>query len=174
MLYAVFAVSPPGRRLWRRLQIRSAPEGPPAAVRRNRRCGASERRAHNRLFIGAESVSAPSAYVEIQQFAPFEHGPQVVAGADRSHAGRRAGVDQIAQPNIKKKKHSVHCAQEFGDGSFSRFVRERLPFRVLGEIRKILFNRYLMIRRLLLFVVLIGGLSWTAGTQNVTLKTKNR
>ena len=48
---------------------------------------------------------------------------------------------------------SVRCAQEFGDGSFSRFVRERSPFRVLGEIRKILFNRYLMIRRLLLFVV---------------------
>lgn len=69
---------------------------------------------------------------------------------------------------------SVHCAQEFGDGCFFRFVRERLPFRVLGEIRRILFNRYLMIRRLLLFVVLIGGLSWTAGAQNVTLKTKNR
>ena len=68
----------------------------------------------------------------------------------------------------------VRCAQEFGDGRFSRFVRKRSPFRVLGVIRKILFNRYLMIRRLLLFVVLIGGLSWTAGTQNVTLKTKNR
>ena len=48
---------------------------------------------------------------------------------------------------------SVRCAQEFGDGSFSRFVRKRSPFRVLGEIRKILFNRYLMIRRLLWFVV---------------------
>ena len=45
---------------------------------------------------------------------------------------------------------SVRCAQEFGDGSFSRFVRKKVrPFCVLGEIRKILFNRYLMIRRLL-------------------------
>ena len=85
-----------------------------------------------------------------------------------------AGADLGWGPYGDEVELSVHCAQEFGDGSFSRFVRERLPFRVLGEIRKILFNRYLMIRRLLLFVVLIGGLSWTAGTQNVTLKTKNR